>query len=171
MCIRDSIETVWGESGVGGNDGTMRYPPERLHGNGNMSEKQNAKWMNEQFKTFIKSTMGSSSDSEIAARKSARLVSDVQTSRGDGSYLIWHKSADGFGGEQLRPLMQDGVAVRWKPDWEKSTEKGRLDRDLKREIDINRAKREKKLFGTAIPKELLPEPATNFANPLTGRRF
>ena len=87
-----------------------------------------------------------------------RQVSDIQTTRGDGSYGVWHTGSDD---EFPRPLMRDGLQVRFKPDWEKSTEKGRRQRSQDKEFERSRAIHRNKIFGEALPAGFHDERISN----------
>ena len=151
---KQRINTVWGGTDVFGKDSVMRYPPEKIFGVKGLSDKQNASWIKEEFKKLLDAEdAGFGSKDLEPLHKRSSLVSDPQTARGDGSYAVWHTGPDGFGGEFQLPLMRDGVQVRFKPDWEKSTEKGRRQRSQDKEFERSRAIHRNKTFGEALPAD------------------
>lgn len=150
---KQRITTVWGGTDVFGEDKSMRYPPEKLYAVAGMSEKQNAAWIKEEFHKVLNGEDAEAFRFEgyTPLRKRSELVSDNQTARGDGSYAIWYETPDGFGGTAHRPLMRDGVPVRFKPEWDSSTEAGRRKAAEKKDLDRNRALHRNKVYGEPLP--------------------
>lgn len=166
------LNYVWGESAI--SDKPMRYPPEKLYGVGGMSDKQNGIWIKEEFNKFLeKEDSEAFQDKDyVSLKKRAELRADNETASGDGSYAVFYKAPDLFGGEVELPLVRDGVPVRWTPNWENSAQNKRIKKEKEKTIARNRALHRKKLYGEPLPPEFFesdtPQRSTN---PMTGQSF
>lgn len=152
---KTTMNAEWGETRVFGKDVSMKRPPEKRFGVSGLTERQNAKWIKEEFRKLLDVEDAGFGSKELEPlHKRASLVSDNLTTRGDGSYGVYHTAPDGLGGNLTIPLMRDGVHVRFKPDWETSTEKGRRDRAQQKDFERSRAIHRNKLFGEPLPSDL-----------------
>jgi len=149
------IQTVWGGTELFGKDQVMRHPPEKMFAVAGLSDKQNAKWMKEEFRKVLSAADADSFKTKdfVPLAKRATLVSDLDTARGDGSYAIWFTADDGFGGTGRYPLIRNGLPVRFKPDWENSSEKKRQMKAEADEIARNREIHRFKTFGEPMTIE------------------
>ena len=149
---KTTMNAEWGETRVFGKNVSMKRPPEKRFGVSGLTERQNAKWIKEEFRKLLDAEDAGFGSKELdPLHKRASLVSDNLTTRGDGSYGVYHTAPDGHGGNITTPLMRDGVHVRFKPDWETSTEKGRRERAQQKDFDRVRAIHRHRTFGEALP--------------------
>ena len=156
------MSAQWGETDVFGKDVAMKHPPEKIYGIAGLSAKQNARWIKEEFKKVLDandpSQPGFNSKKFKPLHKRSSLVSDIQTTRVDGSYGVWHTGSDD---KFPRPLMRDGLQVRFTPDWENSTERERRQISQFNDFERSRALHRNKLFGEPLPAGFHDERISN----------
>jgi len=115
------ISQVWGSTWVDGKERMMKYPPEKMYGNGKEST-----WIYNQLKSEL---------SEIGVDAKSSLQADYITSRENRPSYIIMTEKDG----SMMPLMVNGVIQRFTPDFS-TTEEAKRAAEQKEQAMINAQK-------------------------------
>lgn len=135
----DMIGRVWGQTDVGSSRRYMKHPPELIYGIPTMSQRDNAKWMNEQLLDDLAPLIKGSGNKEVSL-ENILLLPNPKTSGNTPTYLPIFKDSDGI----LRNLMDEtGAPVVWVPDWSQSKASKRKEEENKQELEELSKKRKK----------------------------
>lgn len=120
LIVNNGVNSGYGKTGVGGGFRWMMNAPESHYAAPvQMSQSDQADWMNEQLAHDVnQNAMNPAKSSELQIVPSMKINPD-----GNPTYNVWHQSPSTGVGSLLQG--KDGAPMEWYPDWNSSQEKGR----------------------------------------------